>query len=246
MAFIKVGNKVLKFGGMVITNDPNPLHLPPLTIRCKFKSGYTPAMGTSQTLVDSDKNIWDIGFESAARLFENNTNLLQVVGANTASVTNMKFMFSGCTALVSVPLFNTASVTEMEYMFFNCPGLTSVPLFNTSSVTDMSYMFYNCAGLTSVPLFNTASVTYMMFMFQNCSGLTSVPLFNTSSVTDMSWMFDKCTNVASGALALYQQASTQANPPSSHNKTFAGCGSSTPTGQAELAQIPSSWGGTAA
>jgi hypothetical protein len=43
--------------------DPyNPLGLPPNTMRCKFKSGYTPPsdMGDKQTLVDAVENIWDI------------------------------------------------------------------------------------------------------------------------------------------------------------------------------------------
>ena len=54
-------------------------------------------------------------------------------------------------------------------------------------------------------------------------------------------MFANCTKVQSGALALYQQASTQANPPPEHARTFRNCGSDTPTGAAELAQIPYDW-----
>jgi len=54
-------------------------------------------------------------------------------------------------------------------------------------------------------------------------------------------MFYQCTNVQSGALALYQQASSQTTPPTSHNQTFYNCGSNTTTGSAELAQIPSGW-----
>jgi len=54
-------------------------------------------------------------------------------------------------------------------------------------------------------------------------------------------MFYNCYKVESGALALYQQASTQATPPSSHSGTFSNCGRDTVTGAAELAQIPSNW-----
>jgi len=57
----------------------------------------------------------------------------------------------------------------------------------------------------------------------------------------MTAMFVRCYAVESGALALYQQASTQTNPPSSHSNTFRDCGSNTTTGAAELAQIPSDW-----
>ena len=91
---------------------------------------------------------------------------------------------------------------------------------------------------------NTSGVTNMSNMFKYCTSLTTAPLFDTSSVTNMSQMFDECTNVETGALALYQQASTQATPPSDHDRTFRHCGSGTVTGTAELAQIPSDWGGT--
>jgi surface protein len=79
-----------------------------------------------------------------------------------------------------------------------------------------------------------------------CTSLTSIPLLNTSNVTTMNNAFADCINVESGALALYQQVSTQTTPPSNHTNAFNNCGSNTQTGQAELAQIPSSWGGTGA
>jgi len=253
--------------------DPlNPLGLPPFTIRIKFKSGYTPTMGDSQTLVDTDENVWDIYKNSTdwTSLFEKNSKLVEVLGANTSSCTNMSYMFNYCTALTTVPLFDTSSCTNMSYMFQNCSSLTTVPLFDTSSCTNMSYMFYSCialttvplfdtssctdmsrmfnycTALTTVPLFDTSSCTNMSYMFNYCNALTTVPLFNTSSCTDMSYMFYRCRNVQSGALALYQQASTQATPPSSHSYCFSNCGSNTVTGAAELAQIPASWGGTMA
>ena len=165
---------------------------------------------------------------------------------NTSGVTNMSSMFQGCTSLTSVPLFDTSSVTDMSCMFYGCTLLTSVPLFDTSSVTDMNSMFEDCTSLTSVPLFDTSSVTNMNHMLYNCTSLTAVPLFDTSSVTNMKYMFWNCTNVEAGALALYQQASTQTIPPSQYTNTFKNCGRDTVTGAAELAQIPSSWGGTAA
>jgi len=54
-------------------------------------------------------------------------------------------------------------------------------------------------------------------------------------------MARNCRNVQSGALALYNQASTQANPPTNHTLAFQNCGVDTQTGAAELAQIPSDW-----
>lgn len=97
------------------------------------------------------------------------------------------------------------------------------------------------ADLIEVIEANTSDVTDMRGMFSNCSSLTNVPLFDTSKVTNMRNTFYFCRNVQSGALALYQQASTQANPPSNHSWTFRHCGSATTTGAAELEQIPSDW-----
>lgn len=112
---------------------------------------------------------------------------------------------------------------------------------NTTNVTAMNIMFQYCHGLTTVSLFDTSNVTNMGGMFQGCDYLTIIPLFNTSNVVTMQNTFYNCYRVQSGALALYQQASTQTTPPTYHSQTFYNCGSGTQTGQAELAQIPSSW-----
>ena len=112
---------------------------------------------------------------------------------------------------------------------------------NSTGVTRMSYMFYNCISLTTVPLFDTSKVSNMYRMFEDCISLTTVPLFDTSNVSNMYQMFSNCYNIQSGALALYQQASSQTTPPTGHYETFRNCGSNTQTGAAELAQIPDDW-----
>lgn len=242
------------------------------TIRVKFKSGYTPHqyVGDTQTLVDADENIWDIYEQSNdwSYLFVRNFDLLDVISANTTNVVNMYFMFSGCTALSSVQVFDTTNVTGMDGAFTNCTNLSSVPLFDTYNVKTMYNMFYKCTNLTYVPLFDTSNVTSMNGSFSNCSSLTDIPLFDTSNVRDFrntfsnclslscavplfntnkatntQSMFNRCDNMQSGALALYQQMSTQTTPPSSHSNTFWFCGRNTVAGYAELQQIPSAWGG---
>lgn len=173
--------------------------LPPYTIRLKFTEGVTPTFSRGTAVqVSSSPNIWDLTYENNSwpSMLTYQYDLIDVIGANTASVTNMNSMFEGCEHLATVPLFDTSHVTDMEYMFSQCYALTSIPLFNTSSATNMSNMFSNCY------------------------------------------------NVQSGALALYQQASTQTTPPIDHMNTFMSCGFSTVTGAAELAQIPADWGGT--
>lgn len=232
--------------------DPyNPLNLPPNTVRVRTNDGLVPykfngassATYETATLVEGTSDVYDV-YKSGTDfsfLFQMSNNVEEVLGANTTGITNMYAMFNYCTSLTNVALFDTSSVTDMHIMFVYCNSLTSVPLFDTSSVTNMYSMFERCSALTSVPLFNTSSVTNMEYMFSNCSALKMVPLFNTSSVVFMNGMFEKCKKVQSGALALYQQASTQANPPSKHTGTFKNCGSDTTTGAAELAQIPEDW-----
>ena len=131
--------------------------------------------------------------------------------------------------------------TDWGYLLSYWYGLLEVIGGNTSDVRKMNYTFSDCRSLTSVSLFDTSNVSSMSYMFSDCRSLTSVPLFDTSNVTIMQYTFCNCFNVQSGALALYQQASTQTNPPPYHERAFVSCGSNTETGSAELAQIPDDW-----
>lgn len=180
-----------------------------------------------------------------AFMFDGCINLYTIPAFSTGSVTTMRGMFSSCQNLHSIPLINTSSVTDMAYMFVSCYSLQSVPQLVTSNVTNMSYMLNDCNHLTTLPLFNTSSVTNMEGFCGGCSILTALPLFDTSSVEQMNYAFAACYEVQSGSLALYQQASTQTNPPISHDGAFLDCGVNTQTGYAELEQISSDWGGLA-
>lgn len=128
---------------------------------------------------------------------------LDVSKFNTANVTDMSYMFQGCSALTELDLssFDTSKVTNMSSMFYECKSLTSLDLrnFDTRKVTDMSYMFYMFSGntaLTKLDLssFNTSKVTTMMGMFKGCTLLPELDVsnFNTSNVTNMQSMFDTC------------------------------------------------------
>ena len=268
--FTKNGN-ILKINGDWLKPSSSPVPpapvLPDKTIRLKYADGVTPTFSKGTAVqVSSSPNVWDLTCnDSWWCLLQGHTNLLEVIAANSSNITNMGYMFDGCKSLNKVALFDTSSVIDMEYMFESCSSLqevplfdtsnvinmngtfnycrtlTIVPLFNTSKVTDMSLMLRNCYALTTVPLFNTSNVTNMDSMFEYCDALTSIPLFDTSKVTNMKFMFEYCTHVQSGALALYQQASTQTNPPSNHYQTFRYCGANTTSGSAELAQIADDW-----
>ena len=124
---------------------------------------------------------------------------------NTEKVTDMSYMFLGCSKLTSVDVtkFNTANVTNMSSMFASCSKLTSLDVtkFNTANVTNMGYMFYKCSKLTSLDVtkFNTAKVTDMRYMFAFCPKLTTLDVtnFNTAKVTNMSNMFYNCSSLTS-------------------------------------------------
>ena len=140
---------------------------------------------------------------SLYRFFYNLTKLKTITGLeylNTENVTDMGYMFYGCSALTSLDVthFNTEKVTNMSYMFASCVALTSLDVtkFKTANVTNMSGMFFSCKTLTSLDVskFNTVNVTNMLQMFDGCSQLTSLDVskFNTVNVTNMSSMFSMC------------------------------------------------------
>ena len=133
------------------------------------------------------------------------TSVIGISNLKTDNVTNMGWMFSGCSGLTSLDVsgFNTTNVAYMGDMFTGCSGLTSLDVsnFNTANVEDMLNMFYGCSGLTSLDVsrFNTANVTEMSGMFQNCSALTAIDVsnFNTDKVTGMTSMFASCSGLTS-------------------------------------------------
>ena len=124
---------------------------------------------------------------------------------DTSEVTDMRYMFAGCSSLTSLDLsnFDTSEVTDMNSMFGGCSGLTNLDVsnFDTSKVTSMGDMFSRCESLTSLDVskFNTSKVTNMSAMFYACNSLTSLDLrnFDTSNVTDMSAMFNGYNSLTS-------------------------------------------------
>jgi hypothetical protein len=215
----------------ILSNNPPAAN----TLRFYFsKKEYDPNVagvgsnGTWKKLTTFEANVWDwtssnVSFaESFYNAFTSEDNLVSVIAAgDCSSVTSMFRMFRGCTSLVSCCLFDSSSVTTIAAAFFGCTQLEEIPQFDTSSVIIAEYAL------------------------NQCKTIKRVPLLNTSAMTNVDSMFGGCPNVESGALDLYNQMSTQTTPPSIHSNTFFGCGSYTASGDAELAQIPASWGGTA-
>ena len=90
----------------------------------------------------------------------------------------------------------------------------------------------NSTGVTNMERFEDCAHNYL---------IGTIPLFDTTALTNVTNAFYETYKVEGGALALYQQMSTQTNVPSSHSGCFRACGRDTETGSAELAQISSGW-----
>lgn len=173
---------------------------------------YSAARASVETVVfdDSFKAYAPTTCKSMFAEFGNLKSVNKLENLNTANVTDMSHMFSGCEKLEALDLshFNTAAVTDMSYMFNRCGSLSSLDLshFDTRKVTTMKAMFsmYNedhpekeCGSkLTSLDLsaFDTSAVTDISFMFSLIRTLKSVNLssFNTSKVTTLKGMFSNC------------------------------------------------------
>lgn len=183
-------------------------------------------------------------------MFRGNLALTDVCLLKFPNVTYSPNLFNGCQNLNLAGLY-VPSTTALNSAFKAGNHQTSNstrigPITTSSALQNVEQLFYGWIYLTEAPYFQTAGVVNMASMFYNCQSLTSIPLYDTTSAQDVRAMLYDCRDVESGALALYQQMSTQATPPSQHTNCFANCGSDTVTGAAELAQIPASWGGTGA
>ena len=127
------------------------------------------------------------------------------------------------------------NVWDMNYPVTNWSNLFTDP-YSTANKLSGSRAFMILGG-------NTRYVYNFDHFCPYATNLRTIAPFRLDHATNLDGMFGECTNVESGALALYQQASAFQNVPS-HVNTFYNCGSGTTNGAAELAQIPTSWGGT--
>lgn len=138
-----------------------------------------------------------------------------IINLNTEAVTDMSYMFSGCSSLTTLDLatLTTANVVNMRCMFSYCFKLTflNVSDFNTSKVRDMSFMFAFDSKLSVIDLscFDTSQVEDMGAMFQRCSKLKNLDFsgFNTKKVKDTSFMFNECSSIDSLYLGSFELTS---------------------------------------
>jgi len=176
-----------------------------------------------------------------------------VLGANLSGVRYLVKTFYNWGRLKSIAWFDTSMLYNASELVANnnanrIQDVEYIPNFNFSSITDETLTWNGSAMASSA----SAKKGLASFAFSSrgsalLSKLKAVPDLTIpadNSVT-VDYMFGGQYNVESGALALYNKFAA-ANWQGSHTYTFRNCGRNTNTGAAELAQIPSSWGGTGA
>lgn len=271
---LSFGGKILTVGGnaLSISSDPyNPLYLPPYTMRFRFgQSDFNPNNVTEKswpndatwTQVSSSPNIWDFtysnpvwygvgitgGYYSLFASLTESTHLYTVQGANTSGVTSMRCLFEYGYLYSITNVFDTSSVKNTVNMFAGANNYDGVlPLFDFSNSESITGMFQH-SNFEYIPDYDFSSASGMIsYLCDYCSNLKQVPDFTLSvnNLDNASYAFRQCTAVESGALSMYNKLSASTTI-LYHDYTFGGTGSGTVTGAQELAQIPSSWGGTGA
>ena len=174
-----------------------------------FNSGYTDYRvsemdngdGTYTTSIIAD----DISNLPTTINFKGIKQLQKVYYLNTSAVTDMSFMFNGCSNLTYINADNLvhSGVTTLAYLFATCANLESIDVssWDTSNMTNMNRLFASCFKLSSiigVDKWDTSKVKDMSLAFSYIA-IESLDVSNwkTSSVTTMSGMFQSCSSLTS-------------------------------------------------
>lgn len=182
--------------------------------RCEERGGILPGGNSHPVsrlfgdLENLKKVVFDVTcksayFDSTFGWFFCYSSLEEIAGLenlNTGYVSNMSFMFYGCSALTALDLssFDTTQVSNMSSMFSGCRELTYLDLssFKTTSVSSMSSMFSGCSSLKALDLssFNGSAVVNMEKMFADCTALTHLDLsyFYPKKVKILRGVFFNC------------------------------------------------------
>ena len=195
--FVRLNTKFVQGG----PTEFNPLKLPYHTIRIKYNGSlsqnttlyFKPWTGYAGGIYDiylGTTNNWN-------SLFYNDTNLLEVLGANSKGVSSTVGMFSHCYNVTGISTFDTSKVQNTTNMFYSCINLNSVGPHPLDEDTMADYMFYSCYNLSSIPDFGDTKLTSCQAMFDGCRKLSSAPSLDTSDVTSTYMMFESCSSMTS-------------------------------------------------
>lgn len=255
-----VNNKVLKNSAndkwlIKKAGDPyNPLGLPAGVMRMKMADGWTLGSYDPSSLeftqVSSSPNVWDMKVKNGSGISNwtiGSNNIIEIMGFNPEGVTGYNsgirnIMGSTTTKIGAMRL---PEVTALDSYSFSSTieevGPLSIPNANSIAAA-----FQGRQQLRYVVLNDLANVENCVSAFSYCYALTSMPILNgLVKVTNAESMFYNSLNIGSGILDMYNTLNAMGTV-TNHSDTFYQCGRDSVTGAAELAQIPSSWGGTGA
>lgn len=169
-----------------------------------------------------------------------------------SNIITYQSVFQLCKKLkrVGIPLdFGSVKGIYAAAAFNSCYVLENTPIVNlTSSVTNLQNFMSNNRVPTTIPVdqMDTSEVTSFQSAFQGMRSLEDIPDLDVSNATNVQRMFKSCYNVKYGILEMYNKLLARGAAITNHTECFLDCGRDTPEGRAALAQIPASWGGTAA
>lgn len=94
--------------------------------------------------------------------------LTEVIDWEGFQLSNIQF--NNCTKLIKVPDYLPVAITNMTYMFYGCTSFNSdIGQWDTSKVTSMIAMFYGCSSFNQdISNWDVSKVTDMKFMFTGC------------------------------------------------------------------------------
>lgn len=131
---------------------------------------------------------------------------------NNTSIKTLDFINANDLSEVGKSFFNTDRVTDMSYMFSGCTSLATLEMhrtcedaFYTNKASDTSHMFEN-TGINKVKFGENADIYASMLtntsrMFSGCSNLEIVELDRSSStglvavLKNATYMFENCTKL---------------------------------------------------
>jgi hypothetical protein len=210
----------------------------------------------------------DIDCTNLTTLSKSFAGCMSLIHANlhsTEHCTNCSSIFAACAELLpeNIEGMNLSNVTNASGVFENCWPFTESNLIIPDG-SGRTLSSYDALGLhpeiidgyivvkpnkfieISDNFVNLPSATNIHGYFAYNTNLKVIPDFgNTPGVTNVSNMFIGDKNVEQGMLAAYLYFKSLGAQITNHSNCFKDCGINTPTGRAELEQIPASWGGLA-
>lgn len=233
--------------------DPyNPLGLPAGVMRMKMPDGWTiggyDTASLEFTQVSSSPNIWDMKVKSGSGITYwamPSAGIIELMGFNPEGVTGYgsgikNIMFKTTTKIGAMRLAEITSIGQLS------SNIVEVGPLSLPNVTNIASAFYQKAYLTYVELNDLGNLENCQGTFSQCQSLTSMPILNgLVKVNNVQGMFAYSRNIETGILDMYNTLNALGTV-TEHSGAFGDCGADTVTGAAELAQIPSSWGGTGA